>query len=81
MNYLFNLFLAPFQDFIFMRHALVACMALALGCGPVGVLLVLKRMSLVGDALSHAVLPGVAVVDHLRLQFLLLVQDNRTRLQ
>jgi len=61
MNYLFNLFLAPFQDFIFMRHALVACMALALGCGPVGVLLVLKRMSLVGDALSHAVLPGVAV--------------------
>jgi zinc/manganese transport system permease protein len=61
MNYLFTLFLAPFQDFIFMRHALVACGALALGCGPVGVLLVLKRMSLVGDALSHAVLPGVAI--------------------
>jgi zinc/manganese transport system permease protein len=61
MMYLFSLFLAPFQDFIFMRHALIACMALALGCGPVGVLLVLKRMSLVGDALSHAVLPGVAI--------------------
>ncbi len=61
MNYLSNLFLAPFQDFIFMRHALVACMALALGCAPVGVLLVLRRMSLVGDALSHAVLPGVAL--------------------
>ncbi|MFZ5448645.1 MAG: metal ABC transporter permease [Thermodesulfobacteriota bacterium] len=61
MNFLFNLFLAPFQDFAFMRHALIACLALALGCGPVGVLLVLKRMSLVGDALSHAVLPGVAV--------------------
>jgi zinc/manganese transport system permease protein len=61
MTYLFSLFLAPFQDFIFMRHALIACMALALGCAPVGVLLVLKRMSLVGDALSHAVLPGVAI--------------------
>jgi len=61
MMYLFNFFLAPFQDFAFMRHALVACLALALGCGPVGVLLVLKRMSLVGDALSHAVLPGVAI--------------------
>jgi zinc/manganese transport system permease protein len=61
MTYLFSLFLAPFLDFNFMRHALVACIALALGCGPVGVLLVLKRMSLVGDALSHAVLPGVAV--------------------
>lgn len=60
MNYLFHLFLAPFQDFLFMRHALVACLALALGCGPVGVLLVLRRMSLVGDALSHAVLPGAA---------------------
>ena len=61
MNYLFDIFLAPFLDFIFMRHALVACMALALGCGPIGVLLVLRRMSLVGDALSHAVLPGAAV--------------------
>ena len=57
----FGFFLAPFQDFMFMRHALVACMALALGCGPVGVLLVLRRMSLVGDALSHAVLPGAAL--------------------
>jgi len=61
MNYLFDIFLAPFLDFIFMRHALVACMALALGCGPIGVLLVLRRLSLVGDALSHAVLPGAAV--------------------
>lgn len=61
MSYLFDLFLAPFCDFIFMRHALVACLALALGCGPVGVLLVLRRMSLVGDALSHAVLPGAAL--------------------
>jgi len=61
MNYLFDFFLAPFWDFIFMRHALVACLALALGCGPVGVLLVLRRMSLMGDALSHAVLPGAAL--------------------
>ena len=61
LTYLFAFFLAPFQDFMFMRHALVACLALALGCGPVGVLLVLRRMSLVGDALSHAVLPGAAL--------------------
>ncbi len=61
MTHLFAFFLAPFQDFLFMRHALVACLALALGCGPVGVLLVLRRMSLVGDALSHAVLPGAAL--------------------
>lgn len=51
----------PFIEFDFMRRALVACAALSLGCGPVGVFLVLRRMSLVGDALSHAVLPGAAV--------------------
>ena len=51
----------PFADFAFMRRALVACAALALGSGPVGVFLVLRRMSLLGDAMSHAILPGVAV--------------------
>jgi zinc/manganese transport system permease protein len=61
MNHLYDFLLSPFLDFMFMRHALVACLALALGCGPVGVLLVLRRMSLMGDALSHAVLPGVAL--------------------
>ena len=52
---------APFLDYGFMRRALVACFALAIACGPVGVLLLLRRMSLTGDAMAHAVLPGVAV--------------------
>ncbi|MYD98000.1 MAG: metal ABC transporter permease, partial [Gammaproteobacteria bacterium] len=51
----------PFVEFGFMRRALVACLALSVGSSPVGVLLVLRRMSLVGDALSHAVLPGAAI--------------------
>lgn len=51
----------PFTEFSFMRHALAACLALAVGCAPVGVFLVLRRMSLVGDALSHAILPGAAL--------------------
>ena len=51
----------PFVEFGFMRRALVACLALSLGGAPVGVLLVLRRMSLVGDALSHAILPGAAI--------------------
>ena len=55
------LLVAPFADYGFMRRALVACVALGLGAGPIGVLLALRRMSLVGDALSHAVLPGAAV--------------------
>lgn len=50
----------PFIEFSFMRRALVATLALALGAGPIGCLLVLRRMSLVGDAMAHAVLPGAA---------------------
>lgn len=56
-----DLFVQPFIEFGFMRRALVACLAISVGCGPIGVLLVLRRMSLVGDALSHAVLPGAAL--------------------
>ncbi|WP_431022506.1 metal ABC transporter permease [Erwinia rhapontici] len=53
--------LHPFIEFGFMRRALVACMALSLSATPLGVFLLLRRMSLVGDALSHAVLPGAAI--------------------
>ncbi|MBM3540450.1 MAG: metal ABC transporter permease [Alphaproteobacteria bacterium] len=56
-----EVFIAPFLEFAFMRRALAACLALALGCGPVGVFLVLRRMSLMGDAITHAVLPGAAI--------------------
>ena len=61
MSGLFDALFTPFLEFSFMRRALVACLALGLGCGPVGVLLMLRRMSLMGDALSHAVLPGAAI--------------------
>ena len=60
MNF-YNVALAPFAEFGFMRRALVGCLALALGCGPIGTILVIRRMSLMGDALSHAVLPGAAL--------------------
>jgi zinc/manganese transport system permease protein len=52
---------SPFAEFSFMRRALVGCLALSLGAPPIGVFLMLRRMSLMGDALSHAVLPGAAI--------------------
>jgi zinc/manganese transport system permease protein len=58
---LYTLAIEPFIAYGFMRRALVACLALSLGCGPIGVFLVLRRMSLMGDAMSHAVLPGAAL--------------------
>jgi zinc/manganese transport system permease protein len=57
----YDIFLAPIMDYGFMRRALVACLCLALGSGPMGVFLMMRRMSLMGDALSHAVLPGAAI--------------------
>ena len=57
----FDYAVAPFLDYGFMRRALVGCLALSFGACPLGVLLVLRRMSLVGDAMSHAILPGAAV--------------------
>jgi zinc/manganese transport system permease protein len=57
----YDLLVAPFVEFGFMRRALVGCAALALGSAPVGVFLMLRRMSLTGDAMAHAILPGAAV--------------------
>jgi len=57
----YELFIVPFQDYGFMRRALVACLCLSAGASPIGVLLSLRRMSLMGDALSHAILPGAAI--------------------
>ncbi len=57
----YDIFLAPFADYGFMRRALIACLCLGLGSGPIGVFLMLRRMSLMGDAMSHAVLPGAAI--------------------
>ncbi|HWM46130.1 MAG TPA: metal ABC transporter permease [Xanthobacteraceae bacterium] len=57
----YDLLLAPFADYDFMRRALVGTFALALGAGPVGVFLMLRRMALMGDAMAHAILPGAAV--------------------
>jgi zinc/manganese transport system permease protein len=58
---LHDLLIAPFADFGFMRRALVASLALSVGGASIGVFLILRRMSLMGDALSHALLPGAAL--------------------
>ena len=58
---IYDFLIAPFAEFEFMRRALAGTMALALGAGPLGVFLMLRRMSLVGDAMAHAILPGAAL--------------------
>jgi zinc/manganese transport system permease protein len=58
---MYDILIAPFVDYEFLRRALVGVLALALGAGPVGVFLMLRRMSLMGDAMAHAILPGAAI--------------------
>ena len=55
-----DLLLAPFVEFAFMQRALLGALLLSLSACPVGVFLMLRRMSLTGDAMSHAILPGAA---------------------
>jgi zinc/manganese transport system permease protein len=53
--------IAPFAEFDFMLRALAGCIALSLSAPLVGVFLMLRRMSLTGDAMAHAILPGAAL--------------------
>jgi zinc/manganese transport system permease protein len=58
---MYDLLIAPFAEYEFMRRALAGAFALSLGAAPIGVFLMLRRMSLIGDAMAHAILPGAAI--------------------
>jgi ABC-type Mn2+/Zn2+ transport system permease subunit len=60
MNNLFNIFLQPFT-YDFMLRGLVASVIVGVVCAVVGIYVVLRGMAFFGDALAHAVLPGVAL--------------------
>lgn len=57
----YDALITPFVDYAFMRRALVGTIVLSLGAAPVGVFLLLRRMSLFGDAVAHGILPGAAI--------------------
>jgi zinc/manganese transport system permease protein len=54
-----ELLIAPFS-YEFMRRGLLVAMLLGISGGMLGCVLVLRRLALMGDALSHSLLPGVA---------------------
>jgi zinc/manganese transport system permease protein len=57
---MYELLIGPFVEFGFMQRALAGSVLLSLAACPVGVFLMLRRMSLTGDAMAHAILPGAA---------------------
>ena len=48
-------------EFAFMRHALIAGLCLSIIIPMIGIVMVNRKTSMIGDALSHASLSGVAM--------------------
>ena len=54
-------FIQHLLDYQFLNRALITSIVVGIVCGTVGSLIILRGLSLMGDAMSHAVLPGVAL--------------------
>ena len=54
-------FIDGLMNYQFLQYALVTSMLVGLASGVIGSFIILRGMSLMGDAISHAVLPGVAI--------------------
>lgn len=54
-------FLHSLQTYQFLQNALMAAILIGVICGIIGCFIILRGMALIGDAISHAVLPGVAI--------------------
>lgn len=59
---------ATFQ-YDFLQKALITSVMVGIICGVIGCFIILRGMSLMGDAISHAVLPGVAISYLLGINF------------
>ena len=62
-------FIQGLQDFHFLQNALVTAIIIGIVAGAVGCFIILRGLSLMGDAISHAVLPGVALSYILGINF------------
>ena len=56
-----DFFINPFIDYAFMQRAFIGGFVICFGAIPVGIFMTLRRMSLTGDAMAHAILPGAAI--------------------
>jgi len=54
-------FINDLIEYPFLQHALSTSLILGVACSMVGCFIVLRGLALMGDAISHAVLPGVAI--------------------
>ena len=66
---MFSEFIDGLLNFHFLQNALITALAVGIVGGAVGCFIILRGMSLMGDAISHAVLPGVAISFILGINF------------
>ncbi|WP_311408075.1 metal ABC transporter permease [Liquorilactobacillus uvarum] len=62
-------FIQGLMEFHFLQNALITAIVVGIVSGVVGCFIILRGMSLMGDAISHAVLPGVAIAYILNINF------------
>lgn len=56
-----NVFIDAVGQYLFLQNALMAGVLVGIVCGVVGCFIILRGLALMGDAISHAVLPGVVI--------------------
>ena len=66
---MFSEFIDGLLNFHFLQNALITALVIGIVGGAVGCFIILRGMSLMGDAISHAVLPGVAISFILDINF------------
>lgn len=66
---MFSDFIDGLLNFHFLQNALITALVVGIVGGAVGCFIILRGMSLMGDAISHAVLPGVAISFILGINF------------
>jgi len=64
-----NNFLQGLMNYHFVQNALISSVLIGAVAGMIGCFIILRGMSLMGDAISHAVLPGVALSFILGINF------------
>lgn len=63
-------FLQDLLVYGFLQKALITSIMVGIICGVIGSFIVLRGMALMGDAISHAILPGVAISYMLGINYL-----------
>lgn len=71
-------FINALQNYEFLRNALYTSVMVGIIAGVIGSFIILRGMSLMGDAISHAVVPGVAVSYMLGQTYFIGARDRKS---